>query len=293
MIRHKPVLLSETLEHMPDNCTSILDGTLGHGWHSIAMIQHLDNLSTKVVAVDKDENMIHKAKIFLKEAEVIDQICIVQSSYADFAKIVSTWWVQKFDFMLLDIWVNMDHFKQADRGFSLRLDWPLDMRFDTSQGMPVRVWLQKSSFEEMDMLFTKYTDFGQKYREWIIRDLLDTRKRTPFDTTQQVRSRAQDYGLWDKKLAVIFQAWRIHINDELWELERFLEVFTDYLHPGGRCAFMTYHSWEDRIVKYSFKEKVDTWVWLLYNKKVIKPSRQEVEKNRAARSAKLRIFEKI
>lgn len=292
MIRHKPVLLSETLGLMPDNCRSILDGTLGHAGHSIAMIQHIHDHTTKIVAVDRDDKMIEKAKVFLEDAGTIDQVCIVQSSYADLPKITTDSWIQKFDFILLDIWVNMDHFKQADRGFSLKLDWPLDMRFDTSQGIPVRERLQKTNFEEMDTLFVKYTDFGQKYREWIIRNLLDSRKRLPFQTTQEVRSWAQDYGLWDKKLAVIFQAWRIYINDELWELEKFLEIFTNYLHPGGRCAIMTYHSWEDRIVKYSFKEKVDRWAWILYNKKVIKPSRQEVEKNRAARSAKLRVFEK-
>lgn len=288
MRRHAPVMLTETLEAMPDRCDFVLDGTLWHAWHTAAMASRW----IQVVWVDRDTHMIDKAKIFLESDGLLDRVQIVQWSYASLSHLSQESGRRDFDYMFLDIWVNMDHFKEADRGFSIKLDGELDMRFDTSTGMSVRERLTKTHFEELDTLFAKYTDFGQKYREWIVRSLLDARKHKQFVTTYDLRERAQSAWLGDKKLAVIFQAFRIHVNNELGELELFLERFMEYLRPGGRCAIMTYHSWEDKIVKYSFKELVANGRWKLYNKKVIKPHRQEVDKNKAARSAKFRIIEK-
>ena len=289
MRRHNPVMLQETLDSLPDGCEVVLDGTLWHAWHAAALAAR----GIWVVWVDRDAHMIQKAKIFLKSDNLLDRVQIVQWSYAQLEYIAQQSHISSYDYILLDIWVNMDHFKEADRGFSIKLDGELDMRFDTSHGDTVREWLKKTHFEQMNTLFEKYTDFGQSYREWIVRSLLAARKHKEFVTTQDIRERSKWYGLNDKKLAVIFQAWRIHINNELWELEDFLAHFMSYLRPGGRCGIMTYHSWEDRIVKYSFKELVDNGRWKLYNKKVIKPNRQEVDKNKAARSAKFRIIEKI
>jgi len=207
-------------------------------------------------------------------------------------KITSESWVPAFDCMLLDLGVNMDHFKVAERGFSIKLDGDLDMRFDTTSWMPVSERLKKTHFEELDTLFTHYTDFWQQYREWISRELIIAKRKNPFETTGDVKVWAKKHGINAKVLAILFQAWRIYINNELGDLEDFLKIFDNYLLPWGRCCVITYHSSEDRLVKVRFKELVDKKEWLLYNKKVIKPNRKELERNKASRSAKLRIFEK-
>ncbi len=295
MRRHVPVLEQEVLTSLPHQTKNILDGTLGHGWHTQSMVSFCNDKKGEevhIVWVDRDMDMIKKAKVFLWEAWVDNQVNIVQWSYAEFSKIVQETGKKEFDYMLLDLWVNMDHFKEAERGFSIKLDGDLDMRFDRSSGDSVKEWVAKTHFDELCSLYNKYTDFSQSLIEKVARDMIKTRKKEAFTTTQQVRKWAKSIWINDKRLAVIFQAWRIHINKELEELEFFLQNFYDYLSPWWRCAIMTYHSWEDRIVKQSFKQFVDNWHWILYNKKVIVPTWKEKERNKASRSAKFRIFEK-
>lgn len=126
----------------------------------------------------------------------------------------------------------MDHFKEADRGFSIKLDGDLDMRFDTREGKTVAEWLAKASYQVLFDGFIEYADFNEKTADKVSKELVSRRKRKPFETTQDVKERAKHHGINDKKLAIIFQTWRIIINDELGELDRFLEKFTDFLHPG-------------------------------------------------------------
>jgi len=288
MRRHVPVLLQEVLDTVPAWASTYFDGTLWHAGHTQELLQKFSWLH--VVWIDKDHMMIEKAEHFLWTSYE-NRFTLVQWSYDEFDKIVATSKKSKFDVMLLDLWVNMDHFKVAERGFSIKLEWDLDMRFDTSSWIPVKERLRKTHFEELTTIFEIYTDFWQKYREWMARELIKQAKKAPFETTKDVQEWAKKEWINNKVLAILFQAWRIWINDELGALERFLHSFTNYLLPWGRCCIITYHSWEDRVVKYSFKDLVDKWVWILYNKKVITPDRKEVERNKAARSAKLRIFE--
>ena len=289
MLRHVPVLLDEIIEVFPEKGSTYLDGTLGHAGHTQALLAHFPTI--KLVWIDKDEHMITKAKHFLWDD--LERISLVQWSYHEFDKIKKESWIDTFDCILLDLGVNMDHFKVAERGFSIKLDGALDMRFDTSSWIPVSEWLKKTHFEELDSLFERYTDFWQTYREWISRELIKQKRKNPFKTTGDVKVRAKKNEINAKVLAILFQARRIFINDELVDLEKFLDRFDDFLLPWGRCCVITYHSSEDRLVKVRFKELVDNKQWILYNKKVIKPNRKEMERNKASRSAKLRIFEKI
>lgn len=298
MRRHTPVLFKEVLDNLPDQCHFVMDGTLWHAWHTAWIVKYLEekNTSTEhqcaIVWVDRDRNMIQKAKHFLSEASLLGHVHIVQWSYAALEHISQVSNVKNFDMILLDIWVNMDHFKEADRGFSIKLDGSLDMRYDRSYGVPAADVLAKISYDDFCTMLEKWTDFGQKYREWLVKEYLWARKKSLFITTQQLRVWAKEIGVNDKKLAVLFQAIRIEVNNELWELEMFLQLFPNFLIERGRCMIITYHSIEDRIVKYAFKNLVQQWYGALVNKKVIKPHRQEVQKNKAARSAKLRIFER-
>ncbi len=294
-LRHTPVLLPEAISCMPIWTKTILDWTLWHWWHTVALFQSQlsQGIVPTVVWVDRDAEMLIKANHFIwweiPETH-LTHILFHQWSYAQLDQF--TLYSPLFDFMLLDIWVNMDHFKVGERWFSIKRDGELDMRFDRSSWEPCSAWLLKTHFNELNDIFERYTDFSESYRESIARSLLRTIKKTGIKTTWDMRVRAKDFWLSEKNLAVLFQSWRITINWELDELVLFLDTFQKYLSPGWRCAIMTYHSWEDRLVKYAFKELVDNWIGVHYNKKVIKPTWKEIQRNKASRSAKLRVFEK-
>lgn len=200
--------------------------------------------------------MLGKAKVFLEEEKVLDVVQFVQGSYADFDTIITESGVKQFDYILLDIGVNMDHFKVANRGFSIKLDGPLDMRYNRTQGIPASKIIEKYNYKQLLMMWGKWTDFSDKFCELITKELITTRKKQTFVTTQDMRTWAKKLGINDKKLAVIFQALRIETNNELGELEKFLQLFPNFLTNKGRCSIITYHSIEDRLVKYAFKDLV-------------------------------------
>lgn len=287
---HDPVLLQEVLKSIPDTTKTMMDGTLWHGGHSKAILEKFVSHEDFVhVWVDKDLQMMEKAKSRLANYPNMNY---VHASYAELEKITMQTWVTAFDYIILDIGVNMDHFKVAERGFSLKLDGPLDMRFDQTQWVPVSQRLKQATYQDILDLLIDETDFGESLRNRIAKQLSVDKRKQEFTTTGQLRNWAKTVDVSDKMLAVLFQAFRILVNNELKELDTFLELFVKYLAPWWICGIMSYHSWEDRRVKQRFKSLVDQWVWSLINKKVIKPSWQEAKRNKAARSAKYRMFQK-
>ena len=305
MLKHTPVLLQETVDMLPEGARFVMDGTLGHGGHTAAIVEKLrlwtpiaSSLASlgggdafRIVGVDRDGEMIQKAKMFLDEQWLWDHIHYVQASYTDFTTILQQSSIEKFDFILIDIGVNMDHFKVAERGFSIKQDGPLDMRYDRTQWISAAQWLEKATYKDILEIFKIHTDFGAKFTQWITEELHIAKRKQKFSTTGDVKAWAKKLWINDKKLAVIFQALRIVVNGELDELAVFLQSFYKYLTPWWRCVVLTYHSGEDRMVKYTFKDLVEKGIGELVNKKVIKPHWQEVKKNKAARSAKLRGIE--
>ena len=288
---HDPVMLQEVLESIPDDCKTFMDGTLGHGGHSKVILEKFDwSNDFVIVGVDRDLNMMSKAK---ERLAWFKNMKYVHSSYANLKAIAQESKIQKFDYMLLDIGVNMDHFKVADRGFSIKLNGPLDMRFDQTQGISAAQRLKHASYQDILDVLTHETDFSESLRLRLAKELSIAKRKQEFTTTLQLRERASTTWVSDKMLAVLFQAFRILVNNELKELDTFLESFVTYLAPWGICGIMSYHSGEDRRVKFAFKELVDQWVWSLVNKKVITPHWKESKKNKAARSAKWRMFKKI
>jgi 16S rRNA (cytosine1402-N4)-methyltransferase len=285
---------------IPTHATRFFDGTLGHGGHAEYIIQNVkwkmqdSNLwsqisDLKYIWVDRDSNMLVKAKGFLEKFQ--DEVIYIQGSYAELHRIQEESWVAQYDRMLLDIGVNMDHFKTADRGFSIKLDGPLDMRFDRAVGISASDWLYTAREKELRKALEDYTDFRPAYIETFLKAYIHNKKR--YDTTHQFVKRLRDFGMNDKVMAVLFQAIRIAVNNELGELTDFLQNFDKYLAVWGRCCFLTFHSIEDRIVKQAFQKLVDTERYVLINKHVIAPTRQEKQKNKASSSCKMRVIEKV
>lgn len=298
MILHGPVMLQEIVSFVPEHAKLIIDGTLWHGWHTIAMAEKFPE--AKIIWLDVDEKMLAKAELRIKSSdssslatsfkEKEGTIDCIQRSYADVDSIV---WDEKADYILLDLWVNLEHFLATDRGFSLKGNAPLDMRFDQNQTKTAAEVVNTYSQSDLKNLFVKYADFTESKAEELAVTILRERKKTQISTTFDFKKVLGLCGLGNSAVAVIFQAIRIEVNGELQHLEIFLKKFGLVLNLSGRCAILSYHSIEDRMVKHAFQLLADTWDYRLVNKKVILPHYTEVAKNKAARSAKLRVIEKI
>jgi len=284
---HTPVLLQETLESIPTTAKLIVDGTLGHGWHSSHILEFCKqrNQNIKLIWLDIDTKMIQKAKPRL---EIYPNTKIINDSYANIDKITKP---ESIDFILLDLWVNMEHFKDATRGFSVKNDWQLDMRFDTAQKFSAKKLINEYKQDELSSVFQKYAEFTEKKSKEIATKIIHHRKKSKIETTKNLKQIFQECSLWEKASTVLFQAIRIEVNKEMENLEHFIEILPTSLSKWWKAAIMSYHSIEDRIVKLAFKEFAKKWRKLI-NKKAIKPHYTEVQKNRAARSAKFRIIEK-
>jgi len=276
------------LDSISANAKIIIDGTFGHGWHSMAIAAQF--LDAKIFGIDRDMAMIAKAQERLWSDS---NIKILHGSYAEIVSLCKKSKIDGVDYILLDIGVNMDHFKDGSRGFSVHDNATLDMRFDTTQEITAQTLINTESIESLSNIFQLYADFTPIKANELAMAITKARKENPINTTGDLRDVLWSCGLGKSACIVIFQAIRIAVNQELKQLEEFLVDFDAILNPWGRCAIMSYHSIEDRIVKQSFKNRVESGKYIAIHKKAIKPSWQEVQKNRASRSAVLRIVEKI
>ena len=290
MILHTPVLLHEVCSFLNPEDTLIVDCTLGHGGHAMVLLSIAKN--ARLVGFDVDQLMLKKAEFRIQnsELEISKRIEFVHGNYATIQKVL---WSRKADFVLNDLWVNLEHFKAVERGFSIRWAAALDMRFDTSTGPTAADILAKYTTDQLRHIFEQYADFSSPKALELAQHIVTTRKQKPIVTTQDFKVLLNDCGLGDKACTVIFQSLRIETNQELENLKMFLSAFPETLNSAWRCLIITYHSIEDRLVKQAFNELVATWNYKLVTKKPVMPNYKEVAINRAARSAKLRILEKL
>lgn len=286
MIKHIPVLLDEVLKSIPETTSFLVDGTLGHGGHTQAILDKFNQVS--VLWIDRDPSIFQTTQEKLQQYG--SRFQAIQWSYADIDTLINQ---KKPDYILLDIWVNMQHYKDTSRGFSIKWDAQLDMRFDPSQWIPASDRIARVSASDLEKCFIDYADFTPPKAKELANAIIRVRTKSRISSTRQLRQVLYDCWLWWPASSVIFQAIRIEINQELEQLKIFLQKIPTLLNPGGRCAIITFHSIEDRIVKNAFKALSETKERNLYSKKAIQPTYQEVQKNKASRSAKLRIIEKV
>ena len=280
---HVPVMAKEVIENLPKNLDLVMDGTVWHGWHSRLILSNFKN--TNLIAVDRDPNIIQIAKKNLEDYS--DRVEFVNDSYKNLENILND---RRADAILLDLWVNMEHFKDPKRWFSIKYDGPLDMRFDINQKKTALYVLKNYTPEQLENILAKYGDFKWPLLKNIVKAIVSNRHK--LSTTLTLKNILKQIWLSEKKIAVVFQVIRIETNNELEQLEEFLHKFQDYLNFWWRCLIITYHSIEDRLVKNRFKELDDKWFNNI-TKKVIFPTWEEIQKNKASRSAKLRIIEKF
>lgn len=306
---HRPVLLDECIENLkirPDGV--YLDGTLGRAGHSREIAKRLT--TGRLICVDRDNAALEAAKERL--ADWMDRVTLVHSNFDQVGDIVADLGLPGVDGMLFDLGVSSPQLDDGARGFSYMADAPLDMRMDRSEGLTaadvVNTWPQ----EELKRILFQYGE--ERYAPLIAAAIVRRRQERPIGTTLElvdvIKSAMPGKALKEKQHPAkrSFQAIRIAVNDELASVERMLKGAVPKLNRGGRLAVITFHSLEDRIVKSGLAEFAkgctcppDFPVCVcgktpdvkLINKKPILPTEREVEENPRARSAKLRVAEKL
>ena len=274
-----------------------LDCTFGYGGHSKAMLEKLESQG-HLVSLDVDPIESAKSKERLNKLGFGEDILTVElTNFANIDEVAAKH--GKFDFVLADLGVSSMQIDNPERGFSYKVDGPLDLRLDPTKGVTAAERLAELNRDELIGLFVENSD--EPYAEAIANTVLSFRKAGhPIDTTtafrQVVEKALRTAGVPDKELkdatkkscARCFQALRIDINREMDVLYELLCKLPDVLNPGGRVAILTFHSGEDRLVKQSFKQLAREGIYSEVARDVIRPSAKECIDNPRSKSTKMR-----
>jgi 16S rRNA (cytosine1402-N4)-methyltransferase len=303
-IYHRPVLGDEAVELLaPRPGTIVVDATCGGGGHTEKILK----TGANVVALDQDPDAIEYTREHL--AHFIRYLTLRQANFRDADKVLDELGITTIGGALLDIGVSSRQLANAERGFSIMRNGPLDMRMDPAHPLTAADIINTYSEEELTRLFR---DLGEEPAARRIASLIvKERKRTPFrHTLPLARTIEKVVGRHGRRhpATQVFQALRMEVNDELAALEQGLRVLTSRLQAGGRIAVISFHSLEDRIVKNFFRDHSREWLdrpeWpeprrnpeyelSLVTPKPIEPTAEEQRLNPRSRSAKLRVAEKL
>ena len=307
--KHKSVLLEETIENLnikPDGI--YVDGTLGGGGHSYHIAERLSSKG-RLIGIDQDADAIAAATKRLEPFS--DRVTIVRNNYCNFEQVLKSLSIDKVDGIVLDLGVSSYQLDTAQRGFTYKVDAPLDMRMDQRQQLTAKDIV--NTYSEFD-LYRIIRDYGEdKFAKNIAKHIVAARQEKPLETTFELNEvikaaipmKFRAVGGHPAKKT--FQAIRIELNHELDVLENSIDTMIDHLNEDGRICIITFHSLEDRIVKTRFKNCENPCtcpkefpVCVCGNKskgkviarKPIVPSQEELEFNKRAKSSKLRVFER-
>ena len=286
--RHIPVMLMETLENLNIKKNGIyVDGTLGLGGHSEQILKKID--SGLLLGIDRDKDAIGIAEERLLKNK---NFKIIHNSYKNLKIILNELKIDAVDGILLDLGLSSFQLENNERGFSHKYKSSLDMRFDiSSKDYTAEEIINKNELKDLTHVFK---EFGEEKHAYKIAKLIkELRGEIDVLSITSIIDKVTPYKFRLKTYSRIFQALRIAANNELDHLKNFLSSFIDVLNPGGRIVVISYHSVEDRIVKHKFKDlKQNDMIKLIYKKPLI-PSEIEINQNKRARSAKMRVGEKI
>jgi len=305
---HKSVLLDEVIESLnikPDGY--YVDGTLGGAGHALEVIKRLKG--GRLIGIDQDADAIKAATERLIDYK--NRVIIVRDNYVNIENILKREGIDKVDGIYVDLGVSSYQLDTADRGFTYRFDAPLDMRMDDRNELKASDIVNNYSEAE---LFHVIRDYGEdRFAKNIAKHIVEYRNKKKIETTFElvdiiksaIPMKIQATGGHPAKRT--FQAIRIELNKELEVLKDSIDVMIELLKPGGRLSVITFHSLEDRIVKQAFKKAESPCVCpkkfpvcvcgnkskgRVITRKAVLPSKEELEENSRAKSAKLRVFEK-
>ena len=307
--KHKSVLLNETIDGLrvkPDGI--YVDGTLGGAGHATEVCKKL-SAKGRFIGIDQDQDAIIAAS---ERLSAFNQVTIIRSNYCYMADELRSRGIEKVDGILLDLGVSSYQLDNEERGFSYRYDSPLDMRMDRRQSRTAGDIV--NGYEERE-LYRIIRDYGEdKFAKNIAKHIVKNRADKPIETTLElvdiIKSAMPARALKEKQHPAkrSFQAIRIAVNGELEELPPMLRAAAQRLHPGGRLAVISFHSLEDRIIKKTMQELATGCTcppnfpvcvcgkkpqMKLVSRKPIVATEAELTYNPRARSAKLRVAEKL
>lgn len=306
---HKPVLLEECLTALniqPDGI--YLDGTLGRAGHSLEIVRRLT--TGRLIGVDRDETAIAAARERL--ADYMDRVTLVHRNFDQLGEILEELGLDGVDGMLFDLGVSSPQLDDAERGFSYMHDAPLDMRMDRTATLTAREVVNEWPYEELRRILIEYGE--ERYAPAIASAICRRREERNVETTAElaelIRQAMPARALREKQHPAkrSFQAIRIAVNGELEALEPMLRSACEALKPGGRLAVISFHSLEDRIVKKTLQQLATGCICppefpvcvcgrqpklKLITRKPVTAGSAELTYNPRARSAKLRVAEKL
>lgn len=305
---HYSVLLKESIDglNIKDGGTYV-DCTLGYAGHSKVILEK--NKKGKLFAFDEDENAVNYSKEAL--SSIGDNFTIFKENFSNLKETLEKENILKVDGFLFDLGFSSPQIDDAKRGFSFKLNAPLDMRMDTQNTLTAKDVVNTYSLEKLTDIFFKYAE--EKYSKVIASAICKERKNKEIVTTFELvdiiqKAVGASYFYKNHPEREIFQAIRIEVNNELSVIEKALPDAIDMLSKGGRICVITFHSLEDRLVKQIFKKYSEVDDILkgmidipdeykpkikIINKKPILPTDEEINENSRSHSAKLRIVERI
>jgi 16S rRNA (cytosine1402-N4)-methyltransferase len=295
---HKTVLLQETIDGLNiQKGDVVVDGTLGGGGHS-EEIARRGGKDITLIGIDMDDKALERARERI--GKITPHAHFFKDNFRNIDKVLRKMGVDHADRILLDIGLSSDQFEVSGRGFTFKKDEPLLMTFsDDPTTHPFTAWTIVNEWAEESIADIIYGYGEEQFSRRIAKMIVEERAKRSIDTTFELSHIIESaVPFWYRKGKInpstkTFQALRIAVNDELGALKEGIRVGFEMLAPKGRLAVISFHSLEDRIVKHFFRELKDEEKAILVNKKAIVPDIEEIRSNPRARSAKLRIIEKL
>jgi 16S rRNA (cytosine1402-N4)-methyltransferase len=305
---HVPILLQEALAALaPQPGHTVVDCTLGYGGHAAALIERISP-GGRFIGLDVDGAELPQAETRLRGLPVAAdvELTFVRSNFAGLPGVLARLGavdadggdapaaagLMQADAILADLGVSSMQLDNPARGFSYKAGGPLDLRLDDRVKQTAADWLARLPQKELVRIFEQYAD------EPLAEEIVRTRAAAPLQTAPQLlrlidrvrrEAGASREELRDRSTAArVFQALRIHVNDELGALRNLLRVLPDCLRPGGRVGILTFHSGEDRLVKHAFRDGRAAGIYSQIAEEPVRPGREEVRSNPRSASAKLR-----
>ncbi len=294
---HISVMSNEVVEYLrPQEGEVFVDGTLGMGGHAEEILKHLGSKG-RLIGIDRDAASLAVAKEHLQAYH--DQCLFIHEDYRNINKVLEGLSTPSVDGILLDLGLSSFQLDNPERGFSVRAEGPLDMRMDQNSHISAYDLINSLSEREISSILK---DFGEeRWHKAIARRIVWQRAKEPIETTKDLsRAVLQAIPMQRKRKSErihpatrTFQAFRIAVNRELESLEIALETCKSFLKVGGRLGVIAFHSLEDRIVKHKFRAWAKEKNFRLSMQKPLRPTEEEIKQNSRARSARLRVIERI
>lgn len=292
---HKPVLVEEVIDNLNlRDGNVVVDCTLGAGGHSLKILQHIVPRG-RLIGIDQDSDILKIASENLKDYK--NNINLLYGNFKDIDSLIRSIGIEKVDAILYDLGVSSLQLDTPERGFSFKLEGPLDMRMDKAAAISAFDLVNNLPKYELRKVLSQYGQ--ERYAGKIANLIVEKRKKESIESTlvlSRIVAEAYPYRARFSKIhpaTRTFQALRIAVNTELDILKMSITKAVDILNLQGRLGVIAFHSLEDRIIKNTFKDCASEQLLKIITKKPIRPSSEEVIDNPRARSARLRVAEKV